>query len=149
MCIRDSGRAHELVQVEDRYKKFAQALLGGTWVCKTLADAVRLHNGPGNSVRFVTLDGEIVESDGTILAGPKSVTGGIVSRRSELRAIKKNVVALKSEIDTCRKQVDELAELEATAEKQVQNLIEENTGLSSKLQSETDKADQVLSLIHI
>ena len=141
------GRAHELVQVEDRYKKFAQALLGGTWVCKTLADAVRLHNGPGNSVRFVTLDGEIVESDGTILAGPKSVTGGIVSRRSELRAIKKNLVALKSEIDTCRKQVDELAELEATAEKQVQNLIEENTGLSSKLQSETDKADQVLGRI--
>ena len=141
------GRAHELVQVEDRYEKFAKSLLGGTWVCKTLGDAVRLHNGAGNSVRFVTLDGEIVESDGTILAGPKSVTGGIVSRRSELRAIKKNLVSLKSEIDTCREQVDELTELESTAENQVQKLIEENTGLSSKLQSETDKADQVLGRI--
>ena len=141
------GRAHELVQVEDRYEKFAKSLLGGTWVCKTLADAVRLHNGPGDSVRFVTLDGEIVESDGTILAGPKSVTGGIVSRRSELRAIQKNLVNLKSEVDACRKQVDELTELESTAENQVQKLIEENTGLSSKLQSETDKADQVLGRI--
>lgn len=137
------GRAHELVQVEDRYKEFAQTLLGGTWVCKTLADAVRLHNGPGASVRFVTLDGEIVESDGTILAGPKSVTGGIVSRRSELRAINKNLVSLKSEIETCDEQVKELFELESTAEFQVQKLIEENTGLSSKLQAESDKADQV------
>ena len=141
------GRAHELVQVDSRYEKFAQTLLGGTWVCKTLGDAVRLHNGPGKDVRFVTLDGEVVESDGTIIAGPKSVTGGIVSRRSELRAIKKNLVQLKSEIEDCLKQVNELTELESTAESQVQDLIEENTGLSSKLQAETDKADQVLGRV--
>jgi chromosome segregation protein len=137
------GRANELVQVEERYQTFAQTLLGGTWVCKTLEDAVRLHNGPGKAVRFVTLDGEIVESDGTILAGPKSVTGGIVSRRSELRAIKKNLVGIKSEVETCKEQVTELIELESTAESQVQKLIEENTGLSSKLTAETEKADQI------
>ena len=137
------GRANELIQVEDRYQKFAQTLLGGTWVCKTLADAVRLHNDAGKSVRFVTLDGEIVESDGTILAGPKSVTGGIVSRRSELRAIKKNLNGLKTEIESCQEQVAELTELESTAESQVQKLIEENTGLSSKLLAETEKADQI------
>ncbi len=141
------GRAHELVQVDSRYENFAQALLGGTWVCKTLADAVRLHNGPGKSVRFVTLDGEVVEADGTIIAGPKSVTGGIVSRRSELRAIKKNLIQLKSDVETCSEQVTELVELESTAESQVQKLIEENTGLSSKLQAETDKADQVLGRV--
>jgi chromosome segregation protein len=141
------GRANELVQVDARYETFTRSLLGGTWVCKTLDDAVRLHNGPGKSVRFVTLDGEIVESDGTIIAGPKSVTGGIVSRRSELRAIKKNLFKLESEIEICEEQVSELTELESTAESQVQKLIAENTGLSSQLQSETDKADQVLGRV--
>ena len=137
------GRANELVQVEDRYKEFALTLLGGTWVVKTLDDAVRLHNGPGAAVRFVTIDGEIVESDGTILAGPKSVTGGIVSRRSELRAINKSVLSLNEEIETCQQQVKELVELESTAESQVQKLIEENTGLSSTLLAENEKADRI------
>ena len=137
------GRANELVQVEERYKEFALTLLGGTWVVKTLDDAVRLHNGPGAAVRFVTIDGEIVESDGTILAGPKSITGGIVSRRSELRAINKSVGSLNEELETCQEQVKELIELESTAESQVQKLIEENTGLSSTLLAENDKADRI------
>ena len=137
------GRANELVQVEDRYKDFAYTLLGGTWVCKTLDDAVRLHNGRGSEVRFVTIDGEIVESDGTIVAGPKSVTGGIVSRRSELRAINKSLTDLDSELKVCKKQVEELVDLESTAESQVQQLIKENTGLSSTLLAENEKADQI------
>jgi chromosome segregation protein len=137
------GRADELVQVDARHSNFAHQLLGGTWVCKTLSDAVQLHNTISKQVRFVTLDGEIVESDGTILAGPKSVTGGLVSRRSELRAIKKQLIQLTQEIETCEQQVAELVELESTAEGQVQQLIEQNSGLSSGLLAMSEKSDQL------
>lgn len=137
------GRADELVQVDARHADFARKLLGGTWVCKTLADAVQLHNHRSKKVRFVTLDGEIVEADGTILAGPKSVTGGLVSRRSELRAIKKQLLQLAEEIKTCDAQVTELTELENTAEGQVQELIRQNSGLSSGLLAKSEKADQL------
>ena len=137
------GRASELVQVDPRFDSLAHQLLGGTWVCKTLADAIELFNEVNKSVRYVTVDGEIVESDGTILAGPKSVTSGLVSRRSELRSIKNQLQELAKEIETCQGQVKELIELESTAENQVQKLIEENTELASGLRAESEKADQL------
>ena len=137
------GRASELIQVDGRYEKLANSMLGGTWVCKTLDDAVRLFNTVSKSVRYVTVDGEIVEADGTIHAGPKSSTGGLVSRRSELRAVKRQLVQLDQDIQTCQGQVNELSDLEKTAESQVQQLIEQNTELASGLKSQSEKADQL------
>ena len=94
------GRADRLVQVEPPYVPFIRQLLGGTWVVKTLADALELHGKYANAekVRFVTLDGEIVEADGALVVGPKSITSGLVSRRSELRALKRELIRLEEQI---------------------------------------------------
>ncbi|MEM9943821.1 MAG: AAA family ATPase, partial [Planctomycetota bacterium] len=75
------GRADRLVQVAKAYAPFIKQLLGGTWVVKTLGDGLHLHQNRegGDRVRFVSLDGEIVESNGTVIVGPKSIATGLVS----------------------------------------------------------------------
>jgi chromosome segregation protein len=96
------GRADRLVQVQPLYADFIKRMLGGTWIVKTLSDAVALQKGQGRGARFVTLDGEIVEADGTVVVGPKAVSSGIVSRRSELRALTRELERLENEIGDCR-----------------------------------------------
>ncbi len=100
------GRTDRLVQVQPDFTPFIRQLLGGTWVVKTLGDALHLHQTRGDveRVRLVTLDGEIVEADGSVVAGPKSVASGLVSRRSELRALKREIGRLNEEITQCREQ---------------------------------------------
>ena len=127
------GRADRLVQVETAYAPFIKTILGGTWVVKRLQDALNSQSGTGRRSRFVTLDGEIVEADGTIVVGPKTGASGIVSRRSELRALKRSLEKLNVEIESTRKHITELTAGLGQAETVVQNLIGENTQLVRKL----------------
>ncbi len=127
------GRADRLVQVDKPHAAFIEKMLGGTWIVKHLQHALDLQAGAGKQSRFVTLDGEIVESDGTVVVGPKTGAVGIVSRRSELRALKRSLVKLDQEIDALRKQTSDLTTRRDVAEQHVQELIGENSQLARKL----------------
>jgi len=106
------GRADRLVQVQPKYAEFIRKMLGGTWLVKTLSIAIdlRANHESADRVRFITLDGEIVEADGSVVVGPKSTAAGLVSRRSELRALKREIERLDGEQETCRAQVKELTD---------------------------------------
>ena len=135
------GRADRLVQVNAPYVDFIKQMLGGTWVVKTLADAVTLQKGQGTGARFVTLDGEIVEADGTVVVGPKAVSSGIVSRRSELRALTKELKNLDDEISEIREQIKSQTQSHKKADSEVQRLINENSDLASTLTQLTAQAN--------
>ncbi|MFT5302265.1 MAG: chromosome segregation protein [Mariniblastus sp.] len=143
------GRADRLVQVQPPYVPFIRRLLGGTWVVKTLGEALHLHaNEPsGDKVRYVTLDGEVVESDGAVVVGPKSVTSGLVSRRSELRALKREIEKLDGQISQCREQVGQLTGQESDAESKIEFQINENSELSARLSEQTLQAKAAEKLI--
>ncbi len=127
------GRADRLVQVQSPYVEFVKRMLGGTWIVKTLGDALALQKGQGKGARFVTLDGEIVEADGTVVVGPKAASAGIVSRRSELRALKSSLEKLDTEIAEVREQVKSETSSQKSADKAIQKLIGENSELASSL----------------
>ncbi len=136
------GRADRLVQVQPLYVGFIRQLLGGTWVVKTLGDALHLHanHQDAGKARFVTLDGEVVEADGAVVVGPKSATSGLVSRRSELRALNREILSLDEQMTQCREQLKKLTVNEAQAEAAVQAQIDENGELSSRLSDQTLQA---------
>ena len=136
------GRADRLVQVDARFASFVRQLLGGTWVVKTLADALRLYTEKPETVRYVTLDGEIVESDGTVVVGPKSVATGLVSRRSELRSLHRDLIQLKEKLESSRGQLGQVKSLESESDRQVQKLINENTTLAKLLSDKSVRAGE-------
>ena len=79
------GRAADFVETDPDCEPLKRRLLGNVWFVDTLATALRLCD-PAGSARFVTLAGEVVEAD-IVIAGPKTAGGGLVSRKSELRAL--------------------------------------------------------------
>ncbi len=129
------GRADRLVQVQPEFQGFVKQLLGGTWVIKSLQAALNLHRElePDQPVRLVTIDGEIVEPDGTVIAGPKSLSIGLISRRSELRALKREIVRLDQQIQAQRTQIEALAREEKQAAADVQHHINQNGELAKEL----------------
>ncbi len=127
------GRANQLVQVQPQYAEFVRKLLGGTWIIRSLADALELHQRQPGRVRLVTLDGEIVEADATVIVGPKAVVTGLVSRRSELRMLAMEIDELNRSINTAREQLSQSVESLQHREQVVQELINKNTSLSRQL----------------
>jgi len=92
------GRADRFVQTDPRYAPLATKLLGHTWIVEKLTHAVHLARSVGNGVRFITLAGELLEADGALVIGPRHASTGLISRRSELRALKTQLAKLEVDI---------------------------------------------------
>ncbi|MFN5436032.1 MAG: hypothetical protein ACK5ES_15820, partial [Planctomyces sp.] len=92
------GRADGLARSPQSMPDLASHLLADTWVAETLADALHWHAALGGAGRFVTLQGELVESDGTLFAGTVRNESALLSRKSELRRLRNDLHRLEHEI---------------------------------------------------
>ena len=114
-------RADALVLSDRGTTGLAAAVLADTWIVRTMDDAVRLAMGSrstdalvradreadlsrtdegvrSTSLRFVTLQGELLEANGTLYVGTIRSETALLSRRSELRRIKNDLALLDRDI---------------------------------------------------
>jgi chromosome segregation protein len=68
------GLASELVKYDPRYKEIVQSLLGRTVIADDMDSAIAMARACGHSLRFATLQGDIINPGG-------SMTGGSVNSR--------------------------------------------------------------------
>lgn len=82
------GLAYDLARFDDKYKNIFANILGRTVVAETLSDAVRISKKSGNSLRIVTLDGQLINAGGSMTGGSAAKGSGILSRANELERLK-------------------------------------------------------------
>ena len=93
------GRADQYVQAAPEYAGLVRRLLGRTWLVDRLKHALDLASDyPGQN--FVTREGCWVGADGTVCVGPRSHRGGLISRRSELRDLRKQISELEENLNS-------------------------------------------------
>ncbi len=93
-----AGRADALARSPRHLPSLASDLLADTWVVENLNDALRLQAETEGCCRFVTLQGELVESDGTLFAGTVRSESAVLSRKSELRRLRNELHRVEHEI---------------------------------------------------
>jgi len=109
------GRADRFVEARSEYLPLAQRLLGRTWIVESLDDALAL-SPSAPEVRFVTLKSELIEPDGRLVVGPRQGATGQITRRSELRALRKQLEDVDREIDNARAAIQQSRERIAAEE---------------------------------
>ena len=82
------GIAGDLVSCDSKYKNLIDNLLGRTVVADTLTDAVNISRKNGQSLRIVTLDGQMINPGGSMTGGSSAKNVGILSRANELKELK-------------------------------------------------------------
>lgn len=82
------SRADTLATAHSEVPSLASQVLADTWVVESLTVARRLAAGIGEGQRFVTLQGEVLESEGTLYAGTIRNESAVLPRKSELRRLK-------------------------------------------------------------
>jgi chromosome segregation protein len=92
------GRADRLIRSASGIHRLPEKLLSDTWVVVSLDVAWQLAATAAPECRFVTLQGELLESNGTLYMGSLRSETALVSRKSELRAIKGEVARLDQQI---------------------------------------------------
>jgi chromosome segregation protein len=116
------GRADQFVETDAELAPMARRLLGRHWLVDTLATALRLSTGIGRGLNFITAAGEAVLADGTLTVGPRQNIAGLLSRRSELRALREQIVEMEQNAAVASRECQQLEQSVAQAESAAQEL---------------------------
>jgi chromosome segregation protein len=126
------GRLDQLVQVEAPLQPLIRQLLGRTWAVEMLTHARRLRAAGAEDIRFITLAGEVLNTDGSLVAGPKDVAG-LISRRTELRDLRQEEGVLRQQIAEAEEEIGRLAENIKQQQVAVRGLGQEHQQQSGQL----------------
>ena len=101
-------RADSLVRSPQNCPELGEQLLCDTWIVDVLDTAFELSAGAGRGCRFVTLQGELVDSDGTLAVGALRGETTLVSQKSELRRLKQDLLRLDRQIRDDEQRLEQL-----------------------------------------
>ncbi len=104
------GYANTLVQVEETYKKLAEHLLGRTVVVKHIDDGITLAKKYKQTLRIVTLEGDLINPGGAMTGGAFKNTSNLLSRRREIEELEKTVAQLHTEMQQLQQEIEAMKE---------------------------------------
>ncbi len=89
------GLGVECVSFDSRYQGIAEYLLGRVVIVDTLANAVAMSKRASSGLRFVTLEGEVVNVSGAITGGRyKTNSANLLSRKAEIHQLAESLSQL-------------------------------------------------------
>ncbi|HIZ12887.1 MAG TPA: chromosome segregation protein SMC, partial [Candidatus Mediterraneibacter stercorigallinarum] len=102
------GLANTLVHVEKQFEGLAAQLLGRTIVVRTIDDGIAIARKYHQSLRLVTLEGELINPGGSMTGGAFKNSSNLLSRRREIEEFEKTVVMLKADMDAMEQEVSRI-----------------------------------------
>lgn len=110
-CINEKGVigiASNLVRVSFEYENLAKYLLGRILVVDNIDNALAIAKKYKYSLRIVTVEGEQLNSGGSMTGGAFKNSSNLLGRRREIEDLKKSVSGLSQEINETKSKVSEL-----------------------------------------
>jgi chromosome segregation protein len=92
------GLAHTLVEVKPLYKDLLKSLLGRSIVVDTIDNALLLAKKYNQSLRIVTLEGELLNPGGSLSGGAYKNSSNLLGRRREITELETYVASLDKEL---------------------------------------------------
>ena len=135
------GVASSVVKFDASLKAVFESLLGRTVVVDTIDTAVSLARQANFSFKIVTLDGDVVSTQGSMSGGSKkAVTSNLLTRDNEIEN-------LTNQIDKLSKSFEEFRNLKTTLEAELSKLTKIDEDLQSRLVvSQVESAKQAQNL---
>ena len=129
------GTANTLVAVDDKFRELADHLLGKTLVVKHIDHGIAIARKYKQSIRIVTLEGELINPGGSMTGGAFKNSSNLLSRRREIEEFEKTVKKLKAEMELLENESSELRdirtgyydEIEKIKEKRQKAFVAQNT----------------------
>ncbi len=101
------GLADGLVTIEEQYRDVAKSLLGRIVVVDNVDHAVKISRKYRQSIRMVTLEGELFAPGGAISGGAFKNNSNLLGRRREIDELEKKVQRLIALIDEKNREIEE------------------------------------------
>ena len=132
------GVASELVDFDRKFQNVIDSLLGSTVVVDTLDNAVAIARQSGYSFKIVTLEGDVLNPQGSMSGGSKkNQDSSLLSKENEIKQIENNIgknqIYLKTLEKDYEKYTNKISELKLKIDNFTTKLQEVNGVVGSKL----------------
>ena len=128
------GRADRFVRAAAEYGPLIRHLLGHTWIVEDFTTATELSESTaGRGLQFITVSGELLDTDGSRSVGPLQSAAGLISRRSELRALEHQLVEFKRNIAQLEALVSKLEQQAARHDRELTDATAQHQQVSEQL----------------
>ena len=117
------GVAAETVSYDKAFTEIFQYLLGRVVLVDNIDNAISMSKLASQGLRFVTLEGEIINSSGAITGGAiKSNAPGLLERKGEIKKLEESLIDLIDQREKLIVDTSKLKELIITLSNEVENL---------------------------
>lgn len=122
------GIASDLIKFGKKYEQIVISLLGRTVIVDNMETAIKVAKQNGYSFRIITIEGDVINSSGSITGGSVAKkTVNILGRGREIEKLEKDIQNLKAKIEKLGKEKQEY-------EESIQDTLESATSLEKELQ---------------
>ena len=130
------GVAADFVTLPLRLKPVAEYLLGNTLLFKDLAAAIKVARKTRGSFRFVSLEGDIVNSGGAVSGGSREVKkNSFLQRQTEMEELRRRTLTIANEEKDLNEAISAVAEKREHLKKQLDNLDHQREKLTREKSS--------------
>ena len=141
------GVASELISYNKNISNIVSNLLGGTVVVDNINTAVNLAKQSRYSFRIVTLDGDVINPQGSITGGSKKAqVANLLSRETEIETSNKNLQKLQSDKEETLKTVSVLSNKLAAVNEVIKQKSNELREVELSLAAETERYEKYNSI---
>jgi chromosome segregation protein len=116
------GVADLLVNVEEKYLGLAKQLLGRTLVVDNIDNGIKISRKYHQSLRIVTLEGELLNPGGSITGGTFKNSSNLLSRRREIEELEKNANSLKGQVANIEDEFNQIKSARASSFQMIDKL---------------------------
>lgn len=135
------GLGHELITFDPKYKDIFEFLLGRTIIVKDIDNGIKLAKKYGHIHRIVTLEGEVLNTGGSISGGSYGKENiSIITRKNKIESLSKEILIVKGELESIEnnkshteKNIDDLKDSVHNQRQLLNSLEEELTGIRNSI----------------
>ncbi len=141
------GLASELISYDSKIANIISNLLGTTVIVDNMQHAITLAGEKGYSFRIVTLEGDILSTQGSFTGGSrKEEAVNLISRDREIKSLKEEIVRQNEELKKCdidlQKNIELLSQSKALLESCQNNKSQSEVELAKLLESKENLAKE-------
>lgn len=142
------GLASSLVDYNRDIDNVVSNLLGNTVIVDNLNTAVTLAKSSGYAFRIVTLDGDVVNPQGSLTGGSKKAeSSNLIGREREIETLGIEIIKLEKRVEEINKEITLDSEKFTSQKKELDELASKKNNLEIEIASDKEKLNSVKATV--
>ncbi len=142
------GLASSLVDYNKEIENVVSNLLGNTVIVDNLNTAVNLAKSSGYAFRIVTLDGDVVNPQGSLTGGSKKAeSSNLIGREREIETLGIEIVKLEQRIESINKETSSSYQKFNSQKEKLDSLSSKKNALEIEIASDKEKLNNVKAIV--